>query len=100
MRAKQGRRPAKLHVTIQDNSNQTTLADVFDRVLDKGIVVDTWVKVSLAGVDLLTLEARIVAASFETYIKCADPLSKISLVGIPRNRSAMSPRGSRALRSF
>jgi gas vesicle structural protein len=46
--------------------------DVLDRVLDKGIVIDAWMLVSLAGIDLLTIEARVVVASFESYLKYAD----------------------------
>jgi len=45
----------------------TDLVDVLDRVLDKGIVVDAWLKFSIVGVDLLTLQARVVVASLETY---------------------------------
>ena len=41
----------------------TSLIDVLDRVLDKGIVVDAWVRVSLVGIDLITVEARVVVAS-------------------------------------
>ena len=44
------------------------MVDVLDRVLDKGIVIDAWVLISLVGVDLLSIEARIVVASIETYL--------------------------------
>ena len=46
----------------------SNLIDVLDRVLDKGIVIDAWVRVSLVGIDLLTSEARIVVASIGTYM--------------------------------
>jgi gas vesicle structural protein len=45
----------------------TSLIDVLDRVLDKGIVIDAWVRVSLVGIDLITVEARVVVASIDTY---------------------------------
>jgi len=61
----------------------TDLIDVLDRVLDKGIVVDAWIKLSLVGVDLLTLEARVVIASLETYLKYSDTLPKAALIGAP-----------------
>ena len=47
---------------------QASVIDVLDRVLDKGIVIDAWVRLSLAGIDLITIEARIVVASIETYL--------------------------------
>ena len=47
----------------------TSLIDVLDRVLDKGIVIDAWVRVSLVGIDLITVDARIVVASIDTYLK-------------------------------
>lgn len=50
----------------------TSLVDVLDRVLDKGIVIDAWVRISLVGIDLITIEARVVVASIETYLKYAE----------------------------
>jgi gas vesicle structural protein len=50
----------------------TSLIDVLDRVLDKGIVIDAYVRVSLVGIDLVTVEARIVVASIETYLKYSE----------------------------
>ena len=50
------------------------LLDVLDRILDKGIVVDAWMRFSLVGVDLLTVEARIVVASIEIYLEYANTL--------------------------
>jgi gas vesicle structural protein len=52
----------------------TSLIDVLDRVLDKGIVIDAWVRVSLVGIDLITVEARVVVASIETYLRYAEAL--------------------------
>jgi hypothetical protein len=52
----------------------SSLIDVLDRVLDKGIVIDAYVRVSLVGIDLVSVEARIVVASVETYLKYADAL--------------------------
>ncbi len=61
----------------------TTLVDVLDRVLDKGIVIDAWVLISLVGVDLPSIEARIVVASIETYLNYADQVSLTSLGARP-----------------
>jgi hypothetical protein len=59
---------------IQRTPASASEIDVLDRVLDKGIVIAAWVRVSLAGIDLLTVSARITVASIETYLKYADVL--------------------------
>jgi gas vesicle structural protein len=61
----------------------TSLIDVLDRVLDKGIVIDAWVRVSLVGIDLITVEARIVVASIETYLKYSEAVGTIAPVAKP-----------------
>ena len=50
------------------------LAEVLDRILDKGIVIDAWVKVSVLGLELLTIEARVVIAGVDTYLKYAEAI--------------------------
>jgi hypothetical protein len=50
----------------------SSLIDVLDRVLDKGIVIDAYVRVSLVGIDLVTVEARVVVASIDTYLKYSE----------------------------
>ena len=50
----------------------TSLIDVLDRVLDKGIVIDAWVRLSLVGIDLITVEARVVVASIDTYLRYSE----------------------------
>jgi len=54
----------------------TSLIDVLDRVLDKGIVIDAWVRVSLVGIDLITVEARVVVASIDTYLKYSEVVAQ------------------------
>ena len=56
----------------------TSLMDVLDRVLDKGIVIDAWVRISLVGIDLITVEARVVVASIDTYLKYAEAVGNIA----------------------
>jgi hypothetical protein len=51
-----------------------TFIDVLDRVLDKGIVIDVWGRVSVAGIDLVGLELKVVVASIETYLRYAGEL--------------------------
>ena len=61
----------------------TSLIDVLDRILDKGIVVDAWVRISLVGIDLITVEARVVIASIDTYLKYAEAVGITSTVSRP-----------------
>ena len=58
--------------SVQKNMDSSSLAEVVDRVLDKGIVVDAWVRVSLVGIEILAIEARVVVASVDTYLKYAE----------------------------
>ena len=62
----------------------SSLVDVIDRVLDKGIVIDAWVRVSLVGIELVSVEARVVIASVDTYIRYADAISNAPQVARPR----------------
>ncbi|HEX6073924.1 MAG TPA: gas vesicle protein GvpJ [Micromonosporaceae bacterium] len=56
-----------------------SLADVIDTILDKGLVIDAYVRVSLVGIELLTIDARIVAASVDTYLKFAEAADRVDL---------------------
>lgn len=62
----------------------TSLIDVLDRILDKGIVIDAWVRISLVGIDLITVEARVVIASIDTYLKYAEAVGITSSVARPQ----------------
>ena len=53
---------------LKQEGDGTSLLDVLDRVLDKGIVIDSWLRVSLVGVELVTMEMRVVVASIDTYV--------------------------------
>jgi len=50
----------------------SSLVEVVDRILDKGIVVDAWVRISLVGIELLAIEARVVVAGVDTFLKYAE----------------------------
>jgi gas vesicle structural protein len=69
----------------------TSLIDVLDRVLDKGIVIDAWVRVSLVGIDLITVEARIVVASIATYLRYAEAMGITAPIARPAPLAA-TPR--------
>jgi gas vesicle structural protein len=60
-----------------------SLIDVLDRVLDKGIVIDAYVRVSLVGIDLVTVEARIVVASVDTYLKYSEAIGVTGIAARP-----------------
>jgi hypothetical protein len=68
---------------VERASGGTSLIDVLDRVLDKGIVIDAWVRVSLVGIDLITVEARIVVASIDTYLRYAEAMGFTAPVARP-----------------
>lgn len=74
---------------VERAAGGTSLIDVLDRILDKGIVIDAWVRVSLVGIDLITVEARIVVASIETYIRYSEAVTQIA----PVSRPALEARG-------
>jgi len=68
---------------VERASGGTSLIDVLDRVLDKGIVIDAWVRVSLVGIDLITVEARVVVASIDTYLKYSEAVGQVVPVSKP-----------------
>ena len=80
-------------MTLNRVSSTTSVIDVLDRVLDKGIVIDAWVLVSLAGIDLLTVEARVVVASIATYLDYAGAVAEHLPVSAPPAVSHPVPEG-------
>jgi gas vesicle structural protein len=69
---------------VERAAGGTSLIDVLDRVLDKGIVIDAWVRVSLVGIDLITVEARVVVASIDTYLKYSEAVGQVAPVSRPQ----------------
>jgi hypothetical protein len=76
------------------------LADVIDVILDKGLVIDAYVRVSLIGIEILTIDARIVIASVDTYLRFAEAVNRLDLVkaddseGLPELMESMTSGGS------
>ena len=70
-------------MAVERAAGGSSLIDVLDRVLDKGIVIDAWVRVSLVGIDLITVEARVVVASIDTYLKYSEAVSVASAAARP-----------------
>jgi len=67
---------------VNQGPDVSSLAEVLDRILDKGIVVDLWARVSLVGIELLTIEARVVVASVDTFLHYAEEITKIEQAAI------------------
>lgn len=82
-------------MAVERSPSGSSLIDVLDRVLDKGIVIDAWVRVSLVGIDLVTIEARIVVASIDTYLKYSEAIG-LSAPG-SRPRGELSAGGEAEL---
>jgi hypothetical protein len=75
-------------MAVERSPSGSSLIDILDRVLDKGIVIDAWVRVSLVGIDLVTVEARIVVASIETYLKYSEAVGITQPMSRPRELAA------------
>jgi gas vesicle structural protein len=77
-------------MAVERQQGGTSLIDVLDRVLDKGIVIDAWVRVSLVGIDLITVEARVVVASIDTYLKYSEAVGAAAAAARPTLEQARS----------
>src|SRR3954447_18411385 len=78
------------------------LADVIDVILDKGIVIDAYVRVSLIGIEILTIDARIVIASVDTYLRFAEAVNRLDLAheddseGLPQLVESVTSGGAKS----
>jgi gas vesicle structural protein len=78
------------------------LADVIDIILDKGLVIDAYVRVSLIGIEILTIDARIVIASVDTYLRFAEAVNRLDLTetgnseGLPEMLEGMGESGAKS----
>jgi hypothetical protein len=78
------------------------LADVIDIILDKGLVIDAYVRVSLIGIEILTIDARIVIASVDTYLRFAEAVNRLDLQqadqsqGLPELMESITEGGARS----
>ena len=67
---------------VTQSPSVSSLAEVLDRILDKGIVIDLWARVSLVGIEILTVEARVVIAGVDTFLHYAEEITKIEQAAI------------------
>jgi hypothetical protein len=78
------------------------LADVIDVILDKGIVIDAYVRVALVGIEILTIDARIVIASVDTYLRFAEAVNRLDITqddqaqGLPELMESMTSGGAKS----
>jgi hypothetical protein len=61
-------------MAIEKSIASSSIAEVVDRILDKGVVIDAFVRIALVGIELVAIEARVVIASVETWLKYADAI--------------------------
>ena len=78
----------------------SSLADVIDTILDKGLVIDAYVRVSLVGIELITIDARIVIASVDTYLRFAEAVNRLDLTdtqthGLPELLEGVTKGGAK-----
>jgi gas vesicle structural protein len=83
-----------------DRPSSASLADVVNIILDKGLVIDAFVRVSLVGIELITIDARIVIASVDTYLRFAEATNRLNLAetggrDLPELFEGMTESGSR-----
>lgn len=85
-----------------DRPAPSSLADVIDTILDKGLVIDIYVRVSLVGIELLTIDARIVIASVDTYLRFATAVNRLDLTevgdaqGLPELVGSLTSGGAKS----
>src|SRR3982751_2998345 len=78
------------------------LADVIDVILDKGLVIDAYVRVALVGIELLTIDARIVIASVDTYLRFAEAVNRLDIAhnddseGLPQLMESITSGGAKS----
>ena len=77
------------------------LADVIEIILDKGIVIDAYVRVSLIGIELITIDARIVIASVDTYLRFAEAVNRLNISddgsqGLPEQMESVTEGGAKS----
>jgi gas vesicle structural protein len=71
------------HVAVKRVAPQASVTEVLDRVLDRGIVIDAWLRVSVAGITLIDVDARVVVASISTYVQHSEAVAFAGLASRP-----------------
>jgi hypothetical protein len=85
-----------------DRPRPSGLVDVIDVILDKGLVIDVYVRVALVGIELLTIDARIVIASVDTYLRFAEAVNRLDITeqgqaeGLPQLMESLTSGGAKS----
>jgi len=82
-----------------DRPGGSGLAEVVDSILDKGLVIDAYVRVSLVGIELLTIDARVVVAGVDTYLRFAEAANRLNIAddgskGLPQFLEGAQEKGA------
>jgi gas vesicle structural protein len=85
---------------VERGGGSSSLADVVELILDRGLVIDVFVRVSLVGIEILTVDARIVVASVDTYLRFAEATNRLDLYakggkGLPELMEGMTESGAK-----
>ena len=84
---------------VAQRPSSSGLADVIDTILDKGLVIDAYVRVSLVGIELVTIDARVVVASVDTYLRFAEAVNRLDISqekeGLPGLVGGMEESGAK-----
>ncbi|MEV4677407.1 gas vesicle protein GvpJ [Actinomadura sp. NPDC049382] len=86
---------------VQRGGSSSSLADVVDLILEKGLVIDLYARVSLVGIEILTIDVRIVVASVDTYLRFAEAVNRLDIAhdgtsqGLPQFVEGMQESGAK-----
>ncbi|QKW36333.1 gas vesicle structural protein GvpA [Actinomadura sp. NAK00032] len=86
---------------VQRGGSGSSLADVVDLILEKGLVIDLYARVSLVGIEILTIDVRIVVASVDTYLRFAEAVNRLDIAhdgtsqGLPQFVEGMQESGAK-----
>jgi hypothetical protein len=78
---------------VERRRDDSSLADVVDLILDKGMIIDIFVRVSLLGLEILTLDIRIVVASVDTFLQFAEATNRLDVYGREKHGRALPEVG-------
>src|SRR3954466_8073504 len=87
---------------LQRGPSSSGLVDVLDLILDKGLVIDAYVRVSVIGIEILTIDARIVVASVDTYLRFAEAVNRLDIAnddqseGLPQLMESITSGGAKS----
>jgi hypothetical protein len=80
---------------LQRGPSPSGLADVLELILDKGLVIDAYVRVSVIGIEVLTIDARIVIASVDTYLRFAEAVNRLDLSNQESDLTDLTENGAK-----